>query len=252
MSQSPEATRPSGSAHRTQDSVRALRWRSGFATGACRTERSAKNTTRKNTRRAYERLYDSDCATGRISGFPSDSHFMKRSRRGAAPLAPRRVVDVGCGTGHLLRVARRPDALVPGADRWHRSLKRWNSSCAFRSSRQRAGSSRDLYRLSPRGGSVRSRPLHGSPRARARANARRRSLARTLRARRVPWRSRCPTVRRIPGKGHVNFWTEDELHGFLSPHGLVGIDRIQDGGVLLAWLAPDHPHVMASSDVRGR
>ena len=39
-------------------------------------------------------------------------------------------------------------------------------------------------------------------------------------------------------EGHVNFWDEGELRAFLAPHGLVVIDRIQDGTVLLAWLAP--------------
>ena len=41
-------------------------------------------------------------------------------------------------------------------------------------------------------------------------------------------------------EGHVNFWDEDQFRAFLAPHGLLAIDRIENGNVLLAWLAPGH------------
>jgi hypothetical protein len=40
-------------------------------------------------------------------------------------------------------------------------------------------------------------------------------------------------------EGHANFWSEEEFRALLAPHGLVAIERIQEGDVLLAWLAPN-------------
>jgi 2-polyprenyl-3-methyl-5-hydroxy-6-metoxy-1,4-benzoquinol methylase len=46
-----------------------------------------------------------------------------------------------------------------------------------------------------------------------------------------------PDGARDSWEGHVNFWDENELRAFLTPHGLRGIECIEGGNTLLAWLS---------------
>jgi SAM-dependent methyltransferase len=90
-------------------------------------ERSAKNITRKNTLRAYNRVYRSDSLLAEYLA-PPRLDFYDEVAEICAPLTPRRVIDVGCGTGHLLRslldrMAVAPE-LVVGVDRSRTGIRR--------------------------------------------------------------------------------------------------------------------------------
>ncbi len=149
MSQSPEATRPLAVriARRIPFARSVAEW---FRDWRLSHQRSAKNTTRKNTRRAYERLYDSDSLLAEYLGSQRLAFYEEVAAR-CSPLAPRRVIDVGCGTGHLLRILvdRMPSypELIVGVD---------HSSAGIRRARSILPAARwivaDLYRLSPEEG----------------------------------------------------------------------------------------------------
>jgi 2-polyprenyl-3-methyl-5-hydroxy-6-metoxy-1,4-benzoquinol methylase len=90
-------------------------------------ERSTKNITRKNTLRAYNRVYRSDSLLAEYLA-PSRLEFYDEVAEKCARLTPRRVIDVGCGTGHLLRslvdrVTVAPE-LVVGVDRSRTGIRR--------------------------------------------------------------------------------------------------------------------------------
>ena len=151
-----------------------------------------------------------------------------------APLAPRSVLDVGCGTGHLLvaltdRMEATPDRIV-GVDHAEAGIRRARALLP-------AGVwlVDDVYTLS-----VEGEPfdlvvctevlehLHEPDRA-----------VRVLRAHCAPGGRVAITVpdgATDSWAGHVNFWDEDALRAFLESHGLVSIDRVENGTVLLAWL----------------
>lgn len=88
--------------------VRAIRVEMGLALQRARTDFknrravTAPNVTRRNTRRAYERVYGDDrlleeyLAPGRVSFYGEVAEIVAAER-------PHSVVDVGCGAGNLLR-----------------------------------------------------------------------------------------------------------------------------------------------------
>src|SRR5262245_32843515 len=76
--------------------------------------RSAAAATRRNTREAYEAVYDSDRLVAEYLS-PGRLEFYRELVGVLAPLEPRSVIDVGCGTGHLLRLL--VDALPIPAER---------------------------------------------------------------------------------------------------------------------------------------
>ncbi len=78
---------------------------------------TARNVTRGNSRSAYQRLYSSDKLLSEYLA-PERLEFYDVVAAVAAGLEPRSVVDVGCGTGHLLRALldRREIAEAAGLD----------------------------------------------------------------------------------------------------------------------------------------
>jgi 2-polyprenyl-3-methyl-5-hydroxy-6-metoxy-1,4-benzoquinol methylase len=66
-----------------------------------RPQRSAANYTRKNTRRAYDRVYRADDLRDQYLE-PKRLAFYDEIAEICARLSPTRVVDIGCGTGNLL------------------------------------------------------------------------------------------------------------------------------------------------------
>jgi 2-polyprenyl-3-methyl-5-hydroxy-6-metoxy-1,4-benzoquinol methylase len=198
-------------------------------------ERTTKNITRKNTLRAYNRVYRSDSLLGEYLA-PSRLDFYDEVAERCARLAPRRVIDVGCGTGHLLhslvdQMVVAPE-LVVGLDRSRTGIRRARAllpTAKFIVA--------DLYRL-PLGGERFDLVLCTEVLEHLREPA----LAVDALCRLCAPGGRVAIT--VPDgaldswEGHVNFWNEDELRAFLAAHNLVGIDRIEGGGTFLAWLAP--------------
>lgn len=198
-------------------------------------ERSAKNITRMNTLRAYNRVYRSDALLAEYLA-PSRLEFYDEVARVCARLSPDRVVDVGCGTGQLLRslVDRMPVSpeLVVGIDRSRTGIRRARALLP-----NGTFVVADLYRLpldAERFDLVLCTEVLEHVREPARAVG---ALCRLC----APGGRVAITVpdgAQDSWEGHVNFWDEDEFREFLAPHALVGIDRIEDGKTFLAWLAP--------------
>jgi 2-polyprenyl-3-methyl-5-hydroxy-6-metoxy-1,4-benzoquinol methylase len=193
---------------------------------------SSSALTRTNSRRAYDALYGSRELLDEYL-VPSRLAFYDEVAAACAQLRPASTVDLGCGTGHLLRALldRLPQARVLGVD---------HAASGIDVARELVPEARflvgDLYRLSP---SERfelvlstevlehlTRPRHGVERM-------------------LEWCAEGGRVAiTVPDgawdafEGHVNFWTEEDLRGFLAPHGLESIARIDEGRTLLAVLAP--------------
>ena len=153
-----------------------------------------------------------------------------------APLAPRRLIDVGCGTGHLLRFTVDRMAVAPehvvGVD--HSEAGIFRAQELLPSARWIVA---DLY-----GMSVSEQfdlvlctevleHLHEPKRAV--------DQLRSLCAAGGRVAITVPDGAEDSWEGHVNFWDEPALRDFLTPLGLTAIERVEDGRVLLAWLSPE-------------
>jgi trans-aconitate methyltransferase len=190
--------------------------------------------TRKNTLEAYDAVYDSDRLLGEYLS-PERIEFYEELVTMFAQLAPRRVVDVGCGTGHLLRtlVDRMPTdpKLVVGVD--------W-SETGIRRARELLPSATwlvgDLYSLDLAYEfdlvlcTEVLEHLHEPTKAL--------EVLTQLCAPGGRVAITVPDGAQDSWEGHVNFWDEPELQTLLTPHGLTAIDRVDGGHVLLAWLEP--------------
>ena len=196
--------------------------------------RSAAALTKKNTLPAYNRVYSSDRLLNQYLG-PERFEFYEELATIFAPLAPRSLIDVGCGTGHLLRFTVDRMAVVPeqivGID---------HSEAGIRRARELLPSATwmvaDLYDAALRDQfdlvlcTEVLEHLHEPQRAvdeLRRLCAPHGHIAITV-----------PDGAQDDWKGHVNFWDESQLRAFLAPSGLTAIDRVEDGQVLLAWLSP--------------
>lgn len=200
-----------------------------------RPERSAASITRNNTLDAYDRVYDSDRLLDEYLS-PERLAFFEEVASICAPLAPRRIVDIGCGPGHLLlllvdKMSSSPERVV-GID---------HSDAGIRRARTLMPSATwlvdDLYTssLSDRFDLVLcTEVLEHVHKPTAAVEVLRRMCARGGRV-----AITVPDGAQDSWEGHVNFWDEDALRAFLAPHGLVAIERIQNDDVLLAWLAPE-------------
>jgi 2-polyprenyl-3-methyl-5-hydroxy-6-metoxy-1,4-benzoquinol methylase len=196
--------------------------------------RSTEVLTRSNTLSAYERVYASDRLLD-VYLSRERLEFYEELASIFAPLAATSVIDIGCGTGHLLgltvdRMAIPPERIV-GVD---------HSGAGIRRARELLPSATwivaDLYEMS-----IEERfelvictevlehlyePLRAVDRLRGLCAAGGR-VAITV-----------PDGAQDRWEGHVNFWDESALHAFLAPSGLTAIQRIEDNRVLLAWLSP--------------
>ena len=201
-----------------------------------RPERSAGSITRKNTLEAYDRVYDSDRLLSEYLG-PERLEFFEEVATTCAPLAPSSVVDVGCGTGHLLRflvdkMSTSPERIV-GID---------HSEAGIRRARALLPSGTwlvdDLYGASL-GSDQFDLVLCTEVLEHVHEPTRAVEILRRICAPGGRVAITVPDGARDSWEGHVNFWDEDALRAFLAPHGLVAIDRMQNDDVLLAWLAPE-------------
>jgi 2-polyprenyl-3-methyl-5-hydroxy-6-metoxy-1,4-benzoquinol methylase len=196
---------------------------------------TVETVTRSNTLEAYERVYGSDRLLAEFLE-PGRLKFYDEVATICAGLGPRRVIDIGCGTGHLLRflvdrLSTSPE-LVVGVD---------HSSAGIDRARELLPTATwlvgDLYSLPPtleRFDLVLCTEVleHLEEPARAVEILRRRCTSGGRVAITVP------DGAQDSWEGHVNFWDEDELRAFLDPRGLVELVRIEDGRAFLAWLAP--------------
>jgi trans-aconitate methyltransferase len=197
--------------------------------------RSAAVATRRNTREAYETVYGSDRL---VAEYLSDERveFYEELAEKLSQLEPRSIADVGCGTGHLLRLLvdrlPTPPERVVGIDHAEAGIRR--ARALLPTATWIVG---DVYSWSPDAGEfdlvLCTEVLE--------------HLAEPERVVAVLCRVCAPGGRvaiTVPDggqdtwDGHINFWDEAALAEFLADSGLVRIDRIDDGRTLLAWLNP--------------
>ncbi len=196
---------------------------------------TAEIITRSNTLEAYDRVYGSDRLLAKVLD-PARLEFYEEVATICAGLRPRRVIDIGCGTGHVLRflvdrMATSPE-LVVGVD---------HSSVGIDRARELLPTATwlvsDLYSLPPaleRFDLVICTEVLEHLETPGRA-------AEVLRGLCAPGGRVAITVpdgAHDSWEGHVNFWSEEDLRAFLAPYGLVEITRIENGRTFLAWLAP--------------
>ena len=197
-------------------------------------ERTAANITRENTLDAYDRVYGSDQLLGEYLG-PERLRFYDEVATIVASLEPQSVLDVGCGTGHLLRfvvelMSSNPQRVV-GIDHSEAGLRRARALLPSATWRVE-----DIYDLSLDGERFELvlctevlEHVHDPERVVR--------LLRSLCASDGRVVITVPDGARDSWEGHVNFWDEGELRAFLTPHGLGNIERIDGGNTLLAWLS---------------
>ncbi len=188
--------------------------------------------TRSNTRRAYEALYGSRELLDEYLA-PARLAFYDEVATACAELRPASVVDLGCGSGHLLRALldRLPEARALGVD---------HAASGIDVARELVPEARfavgDLYRLTP----PERFDLVVSTEVLEHLTRPREGVERML-----DWCAEGGRVAvTVPDgawdafEGHENFWSEDELRDFLAPHGLKSIMRIDIGPALFAVLEP--------------
>jgi SAM-dependent methyltransferase len=188
---------------------------------------NAPNVTRRNTRGAYQRLYSSDRLLAEYLA-PERLAFYDVVADAAAGLEPRSVIDVGCGSGHLLRALldRRRIVEVAGVDYAPAAIARAREIVpegAFTVADLRTFQPTQMFDLV-----LCTEVLeHVSDPVSARE-----ALARLV----SPVGHVVATVpdgEQDEWEGHANFWSRTEFGSFLDPLGAVDV-RLVCGDVLLA------------------
>jgi 2-polyprenyl-3-methyl-5-hydroxy-6-metoxy-1,4-benzoquinol methylase len=189
--------------------------------------------TRKNNRRAYERVYRDDRLLSEYLG-AERAGFYEEVAEIVAREHPRAVIDVGCGAGSLLRavVERTAPERVVGVDHARAGVDRARQlvpSGEFRA--------QSLYDLDPTETfdlvlctEVLEHLRH--PEAAAAVLVRLCANSGTILI-------TVPDGAQDTYKGHVNFWSKDELEIFLGQYGEVEVSRMRGGEIsLLALVRP--------------
>jgi trans-aconitate methyltransferase len=196
---------------------------------------SAEALTKQNTLRAYDRVYASDRLLN-VYLSPARLEFYEELVTIFAPLAPRRILDVGCGTGNLLRLLVDRMAVVPeqvvGVDHSEAGIERARALLPTAT-----WVVADLYSIpvtEPFDLVLCTEVLEHLQEP-TRAVEQLRGLC--GRGGRVA--ITVPDGAEDSWGGHVNFWDEAAFHTFLAPLGLTAIERVEGGRTLLAWLSPD-------------
>jgi len=188
--------------------------------------------TRRNTRRAYEKLFGHDELVEEYLG-AERLRFYDEVAEICVPLAGRRVADVGCGTGHLLRALadRTPNARFVGVDFSENAIRRAQS--LLPEARWLVG---DVY----------APPLEEGSFDLVLCTEVLEHLDRPGEALDALVRLCSPggrVVITVPDgaldgwEGHVNFWSASDLASFLAPAGQSAIRRIDGGRTLLAVIS---------------
>jgi 2-polyprenyl-3-methyl-5-hydroxy-6-metoxy-1,4-benzoquinol methylase len=194
------------------------------------------SVTSRNSRRAYEKLFRSDRLLGEYLSLDR-ARFYDEIAAIAAAFDPASVVDVGCGSGELIRrIAARlgSERMYAGVDHARSGIAR--ARAAFPGGTWIVA---DLYQLAPEDipGGRRfdlvvctevlehlEHPQAALDRLTALAEPGGRVLITVPDGAIDEW------------SGHVNFWSEEELAQLLEPRGLDEIRRVDEGRTLLGIL----------------
>ena len=196
-------------------------------------ERSVKNIARSNDRAAFELIYGEPDLLEEYLG-PERLAFYEAVAEVCARWSPRTIVDVGCGTGHLLAAALRrvPDIdRVVGIDQAEAAIARLAETVP-----SAEGIVGDIYDLSVPGPGFDLVLCTEVLEHLARPSAALDELANLCAPGGV-------IVVTVPDgeldtyEGHVNFWNEDEFGRLLAAFGEVDVERV-DSDVLLGVLRP--------------
>lgn len=181
----------------------------------------ASNITRKNTRRAYERVYSDDRLLAEYLT-PERVDFYEEVAELCGRWNPRSVIDVGCGSGHLLRALmdktspqrvvgidhaiagiERARQLLPSAELEARDLRELELDETF----ELVLCTEVLEHLADPGAAMR--------------------VLTWLCAETGVIVVTVPDGAQDTWKGHRNFWNETELHEFLRDYGRVEVSRMR-------------------------
>lgn len=192
--------------------------------------RTAGNITRRNTRRAYDRVYADDRLLDEYLA-PERLAFYQAVAGVAASLPTRSVVDVGCGTGNLLHelVARTPIERVVGIDYAPAGVRR--ASRLVPAGEFHAASLYDLQLDETFDLVLCTEVLEHVPDP-SRAAERLVELCAEGGAILIT----VPDGASDTWKGHLSFWSQAELGEFLGQYGEVEVRRVQAD--LMAILRP--------------
>lgn len=191
-------------------------------------ERSVKNISRRNTNEAYEEIFRADDLTAEYLG-PDRLSFYEEIAAVCAALEPRRVIDVGCGTGHLLAalLRQRPQIdVVVGVDVAEAAVQRLLD--VVPSARGHVASVYDLDLGDERFDLVVcTEVLEHLERPGDALEALRRLCSPGGRI-----VVTVPDGERDDWEGHVNFWTAAELEVFLAGAGSATVSRTDSNDLL--------------------
>jgi len=191
------------------------------------------NITRRNTRRAYERVYGDDVLLGEYLG-PERVAFYEAVAEIAARERPRAVIDVGCGAGNLLRavVEKTAPERVVGIDYASAGIRRARELVPSGEFRAQSlydldlAESFDLVLCTEVLEHVRD--PKSAVEVLVRLCARPGSIVITV-----------PDGAQDSWEGHRNFWSQRELEIFLGEYGEVEVSRIGSDEIsLLAVVRP--------------
>jgi SAM-dependent methyltransferase len=230
---------PTDPAWRRAAAILARKWRGARLELHSRYGRSAANVTRRNSRRAYEKLYAADDLLAEYLA-PERLDFYDEVASVASQYAGRSVVDVGCGSGNLLRAVLDRVAQERGT-----GVERVLALDHARSALRRAAEL--VPEAEGRLFDLMSDDLGGERFELVLCTEVLEHLRRPQHARDFLVRACAPqgtVIVTVPDgaidawKGHVNFWTHDEFRAFFEPLGATTVQRIDAARGLLATVRP--------------
>jgi SAM-dependent methyltransferase len=231
---------PNDPAWRRAAAILARKWRGARLELHYRYGRSARNVTRRNSRRAYEKLYAADDLLAEYLA-PERLAFYDEVASIAAQYAGRSVVDVGCGSGNLLRSLLDRVADDKGVE-VGRVLALDHAGSALRRAAELVpeaeGRVFDLMR-DDLGGERFDLVLCTEVLEHIRRPHRAREFLASACGRQGAIVITVPDGAVDAWEGHVNFWTHDEFQAFLEPLGETTVHRIDADRGLLAIVRPD-------------